>query len=209
LQRNDRDATIRDVRIEPVTLEGRHVRLEPLTRDHVDALWAVAADPDLWRYTLTRIDTRDELAAYVDAALVEQALGSALPFATVDLASGRVAGSTRFINASIRDRRVEIGHTFVGRPFQRTAVNTEAKYLMMRHAFETWGCVRVELRTAARNERSRAAIRRIGGIEEGTLRRHARMHDGTWRDTVFYSVLDREWVTVGARLEAMLAQCKP
>jgi RimJ/RimL family protein N-acetyltransferase len=194
------------MRLEPVTLEGRHVRLEPLTRDHLDALWGCAADPDLWRHTLVRIDTPDELAAYVDAALAEQTLGTALPFATVDLASGRVAGSTRFINASVRDRRVEIGHTFVGRPFQRTAVNSEAKYLMLRHAFEVWGCVRVELRTAARNERSRAAIRRIGAIEEGILRRHARMHDGTWRDTVFHGVLDDEWPAVRARLEAMLAR---
>jgi RimJ/RimL family protein N-acetyltransferase len=194
------------VNIEPITLEGRHVRLEPLTRDHLDALWAAADDPDVWRFTLTRIGTRDELAAYVDAALADQALGTALPFATIDRASGRVAGSTRFINVSQRDLRVEIGHTFVGRAFQRTAVNTEAKYLMLRHAFETWGCVRVELRTAAKNERSRAAIRRIGGIEEGVLRRHARMHDGTWRDTVFYAVLDAEWPAVRARLEERLAR---
>ncbi len=194
------------MRIEPVTLEGRHVRLEPLTRDHVDALWSVADDPDLWRHTLTRISTRDELAAYVLAALAEQALGTALPLATIDRATGRVAGSTRFINVSQRDLRVEIGHTFVGRAFQRTAVNTEAKLLMLRHAFETWGCVRVELRTAARNERSRAAIRRLGAVEEGVLRRHARMHDGTWRDTVFYGVLDSEWPAVRARLEELLAR---
>ncbi len=194
------------MRIEPVTLEGRHVRLEPLTRDHVDALWSVADDPDLWRHTLTRIRTRDELAAYVLAALAEQALGTALPLATIDRATGRVAGSTRFINVSQRDLRVEIGHTFVGRAFQRTAVNTEAKLLMLRHAFETWGCVRVELRTAARNERSRAAIRRLGAVEEGVLRRHARMHDGTWRDTVFYGVLDSEWPAVRARLEELLAR---
>jgi N-acetyltransferase len=194
------------VKIEPVTLEGRHVRLEPLTRDHLDALWTVADDPDLWRHTLTRISTRAELDAYVEAAFADQVLGTTLPFATIDLASGRVAGSTRFINASVRDLRVEIGHTFVGRPFQRTAVNTEAKYVMLRHAFESWGCVRVELRTAARNERSRAAIRRIGGIEEGILRRHARMHDGTWRDTVFHGVLDSEWPALRARLEAMLTR---
>jgi RimJ/RimL family protein N-acetyltransferase len=204
-----RGDTLRGVKIEPVTLEGRHVRLEPLSRDHLDALWAVAADPDLWRHTLVRIASRDELAAYLDAALADEALGTALPFATVDLASGSVAGSTRFINASPRDLRVEIGHTFVGRRFQRTAVNTEAKYLMIRHAFERWGCVRVELRAAARNERSRAAIRRIGGIEEGILRRHARMHDGTWRDTVCYGVLDAEWPAVRARLEAMLARRRP
>lgn len=190
--------------VQPVTLEGRRVRLEPLSLDHLDALWAVADDPDLWRYTLGRIATREDLAAYVAAALADQAQGTGLPFATVDLPSGRVAGSTRFLNVSLRDLRVEIGHTFVGRPFQRTAVNTEAKYLMLRHAFETWGCVRVELRTAARNERSRAAIRRIGATEEGILRRHARMHDGTWRDTVFHAVLDGEWPDVRARLEGML-----
>jgi RimJ/RimL family protein N-acetyltransferase len=196
------------VKIEPITLEGRHVRLEPLTRDHLEALWSVADDPDLWRFTLTRIGTRDELAAYVDAALADQALGTALPFTTIDRASGRVAGSTRFISVSERDRRVEIGHTFVGGAFQRTAVNTEAKYLMLRHAFEAWGCVRVELRTAAKNERSRAAIRRLGAVEEGILRRHARMHDGTWRDTVFYGVIDSEWPAVRARLEGMLARSR-
>jgi RimJ/RimL family protein N-acetyltransferase len=192
------------VNLAPLTLVGRHVRLEPLTRAHVDALWTIADDPGLWRHTLVRISSRDELAAYVEAALSDEAAGSALPFATIDLASGRVAGSTRFINASVRDRRVEIGHTFVGRPFQRTAENSEAKLLMLRHAFEAWRCVRVELRTAARNERSRTAIRRLGAVEEGILRQHARMHDGTWRDTVFYGVLDREWPEVRARLEARL-----
>jgi RimJ/RimL family protein N-acetyltransferase len=188
----------------PVTLEGRHVRLEPLGRGHVEALWRIAEDPELWRHTLTRIETRADLEVYVDAALADHAAGTALPFATIDLRSGRVAGSTRFANASARDLRVEIGYTFLGRVFQRTAVNTEAKYLMLRHAFEAWGCVRVELKTAARNERSRAAIRRIGATEEGILRRHARMPDGTWRDTVFHSVLDGEWPAVRARLEEML-----
>ena len=192
--------------VAPCTLAGRHVRLEPLTERHAEALWAVGRDPELWRFTITRVDSPETMRNYVATALAEQEAGLALPFVTMETSSGRVIGSTRFHTISPEDRRVEIGWTWLGRPWQRTAANTEAKYLMLRHAFETWGCVRVELKTSRLNERSRAAIRRIGGVEEGILRRHRRNADGTWRDTVYYSILDDEWPAVKQRLESSLAR---
>ena len=190
----------------PVTLEGAHVRLEPLTRAHLDALAEVGLDPDLWIWTASTVRTRDDLAAYVETALAGQADGTALPFATVDRASGRVVGSTRFGNYVAAHRRVEIGWTFVAPPWQRTAVNTEAKLLMMAHAFDTLGLTRVEWKTDALNARSRAAIRRLGAIEEGTLRSHMVVRDGRLRDTVYFSVTADEWPAVRDRLTARLAQ---
>lgn len=188
----------------PVVLEGRHVRLEPLTRGHLDALWAVGADPELWRLSLSTVASRVDLAAYVDAALAAQAAGTALPFATVHRASGTVVGSTRFGNVSLAHRRVEIGWTWVAAPWQRTAVNTEAKWLMLRHAFERLGCMRVELKTDARNSRSQNAMRRLGAVEEGTLRKHMVCDDGHLRDTVYFSVTDDEWPDVSDRLRRFL-----
>jgi len=189
----------------PVTLEGARVRMEPLDLErHFDGLCEIGLDPDLWRWTTNFVRTREELRRYFDTALREQTEGRALPFATVDKPSGGIAGSTRFANIDRHNRRVEIGWTWVGQPFQRTHVNTEAKYLMFRHAFETVGCVRVELKTNVLNRRSRDAMLRIGCVEEGVLRKYARNDNGTWRDTIYYSVLDTEWPSVKARLETML-----
>ena len=195
--------------LEPVTLQGRHVRLEPLTLEHVPALWRVADDEDLWRWTWNRPRTEDDLRAYVATALKWQAEGTALPFATVSAATGDVVGSTRFANADLRHRRLEIGWTSVGRRWQRTPVNTEAKYLMLRHAFETLGALRVELKTDALNQRSRTAMLRIGAKEEGTFRKHGITDDGRVRDTVWFSIVDDEWPEVKARLEGMLARPWP
>ncbi len=192
--------------LEAVTLAGRHVRLEPLSPEHVPALCEVGLDPELWRWTLTVIRTPEEMRAYVETALRERDEGRALPFATVDAESGRPIGSTRFGNVSMADGRVEIGWTWVARPWQRTPANTEAKYLMLRHAFETLGCVRVELKTDALNARSRAAILRVGAREEGVLRKHMRSQGGRMRDTVYFSILDDEWPAVRAGLEARLAR---
>src|SRR5690349_17481033 len=156
-----------------VTLEGDRVRMEPLDLDrHWDGLRAIGLDPELWRWTATVVESEADLRRYLDTAECERRAGRALPFATVDRASGRVAGCTRFGSIEPAHGRVEIGWTWVGRPFQRTHVNTEAKYLMLAHAFETWGCQRVELKTHARNARSRAAMQRIGCVEEGVLRKH-------------------------------------
>lgn len=190
----------------PVTLEGRHVRLVPLTVEHVPALWEAGNDPDLWQWTMSHPQSERDMRRYVEAALARQAAGGALPFATLEAATGRVIGSTRYHNWEPPHPRVEIGYTFVSRPWQRTPANTEAKYLMLRHAFETLGLVRVELRTNALNARSRAAIARIGGVEEGTLRRHMVSEAGIIRDTVYFSILDDEWPRVKLRLEEMLSR---
>jgi RimJ/RimL family protein N-acetyltransferase len=196
--------------IQPVALAGRRVRLEPLALErHWEGLLAIGLDPDLWRWTLNECLTPEQLRGYLETALAEQSQGRSLPFATLDLATGRVAGCTRFGNIETRNRKVEIGWTWVGRPFQRSHVNTEAKYLMMRHAFEVWGCVRVELKTNVLNRRSRDAMLRIGCVEEGVLRQHAISDRGVPRDTIYYSVLDREWPAVGQRLEAMMGSDTP
>ena len=195
---------IEEMRVAPLTLEGRYVRLEPLTQGHVEALSAVGLDADLWRWIPVPVRTREEMAAYVETALREQASGMALPFVQVEKSSGRVIGSTRYGNIERVHHRLEIGWTWVGRDWQRTAVNTEAKYLMLRHAFEVWQCFRVELKTDALNQRSRNAILRIGAKEEGTLRRHVITWTGRVRDSVYFSILDSEWPAVKADLEQML-----
>jgi N-acetyltransferase len=175
--------------------------MEPLSLErHHEGLAAIAFDPDMWTWTLTTMETPDDLRRYLEEALREQREGRSLPFATVDVASGRVAGCTRFGNMDPRNRRVEIGWTWVGREFRRSHVNTEAKYLMLRHAFETWGCVRVELKTNVKNRRSRDAMLRIGAVEEGILRSHAISDRGVVRDTIYYSILADEWPGVRARL---------
>jgi RimJ/RimL family protein N-acetyltransferase len=188
----------------PVVLEGTVVRLEPLTLHHLDALCAVGLEPSLWALTTSRIATRGDMQRYVEAALDEQAVGSALPFATVERATNTVVGSTRYGNIVPQHRRAEIGWTWIAPRWQRTAVNTEAKYLMLRHAFDVMACRRVELKTSALNARSRAAMRRIGATEEGTLRRHMVQPDGSARDSVYFSVIDEEWPAVRERLEEML-----
>jgi RimJ/RimL family protein N-acetyltransferase len=191
--------------LRPVVLQGRVVRLEPLTLDHLDQLCDVGLDEDLWRWTTQAVRSRDEMRAYIEAALHGQAQGAMLPFATIEQATGHPIGSTRYGNIGLRDRRVEIGWTWLGRSWQRTLANTEAKYLMLCYAFETIGCMRVELKTDALNERSRQAILRIGAREEGILRKHMITQGGRVRDTVYFSVIDTEWPDVKAALEARLS----
>lgn len=191
--------------LEPVTLAGGAVRLEPLAPAHYAALLPHALDPDLWRVTANYGGTPEAFSAWIDEALAAQAAGRALAFALLEPGTGQAIGSTRLGSYDAPSARIEIGWTWVARPWQRTRVNTEAKYLLLRHAFETLGLERVELKTDAINARSRAAIRRIGAVEEGILRRHQRTWDGRLRDTVFHSILRAEWPAVKARLEAMLA----
>jgi RimJ/RimL family protein N-acetyltransferase len=193
------------MRIEPVTLEGRHVRLEPLDDTHFKGLCAIAFDEALWQLQVTPMRDREDLRQYVAIARADQLRGSALPFATIDRSSGQVIGSTRFANIERTHRRVEIGWTWIARPWQRTAANTEAKLLMLTHAFERWGCIRVELKTDVLNEQSRRAIRRIGAKEEGILRSHMQAWNGRRRDSVYFSILDHEWPEVRAGLTAKLA----
>jgi N-acetyltransferase len=194
------------MKVEPLTLEGRHVRLEPLRLDHHARLCEVGLDEDLWRWTVARVRTPLEMRAYIETALEEEAAGSSLPFATIGKASGRAVGSTRYGNIDRVNRHVEIGWTWVGRNWQRTFVNTEAKYLMLRHAFETWGCLRVEFKTDSLNKRSRNAISRIGAKEEGTFRNHMIVHDGRLRHTVYFSIIDSEWPMVKIALEEKISQ---
>jgi RimJ/RimL family protein N-acetyltransferase len=190
--------------LSPVTLHGSRIRLEPLALSHVDGLCEVGLDPALWTWTATRVTARADMQEYVETALRSQAEGTALPFATIEASTGRVIGSTRYANADHANRRLEIGWTWVSPAWQRSPVNTEAKLLMLRHAFETLGCVRVEFKTDARNERSRAALLRISAREEGTLRSHMIVQDGRKRDSVYFSIIEEEWKAVEAALLAKL-----
>lgn len=191
--------------LEPVTLEGRHVRLEPLAEDHVPDLLAVGLDPELWRWSLTPVRNERDLRRYVQDALAERERGVSLPFAIVERAGGRAVGSTRYGSIALEHRRLEIGWTWVARAWQRTAINTEAKLLLLTHAFETLGCGRVELKTDAMNRQSRAAILGIGAREEGTFRAHMVTSEGRVRDSVYYSIVAEEWPGVRLRLEERLA----
>ena len=193
--------------VAPITLEGDIVRLEPLALRHVDELAAVALDPDLWRWVPNAVATRADLDAYVDKALEEYQGGTALPFAVVERASGRAIGSTRYAAIERTHRRLEIGWTWYGRAWHRSGVNTECKLLLLEHAFEDLGAMRVELKTDAMNERSRNAILRLGAREEGIFRNHMVIPgSGRIRDTVYFSIVDREWPAVKARLRGFLAQ---
>jgi len=194
-----------EMRVTPVTLEGRHVRLEPLAKAHLEGLAEVGLDEELWRWIPTAVRTREEMAAYIETALQEQERGVSLPFAILEKATGRAIGSSRYGNIDRTHHRVEIGWTWVAREWQRTAMNTEAKYLLLKHAFESLGCVRVELKTDSLNEKSRAAILRIGAKEEGIFRNHMITASGRIRHSAYYSIIDSEWPAVKARLEAKLS----
>lgn len=193
---------------QPVVLEGTHARLEPLRSEHVPGLFAAGRqDPELWRYmTVPPPQSEADVRAWVEQALAQQADGTDLPFAIVARADGRVAGSTRYMDIRRAHRGLEIGWTWLGPEWRRTPLNTECKYLLLRHAFEALGALRVQLKTDGRNERSQQAIARIGAQYEGTLRRHTVLHDGFVRDSVYYSVIDTEWPRVKAHLEAQLGR---
>jgi N-acetyltransferase len=193
-----------EMEVSSVTLEGAHVRLEPLTKAHLPGLAEVGLDEELWRWIPTPVGTVQEMEAYIETALDEQARGVSLPFAIVEKTTGGAIGSTRYGNIERTHHRVEIGWTWVARHWQRSSVNTEAKYLLLTHAFESLGCMRVELKTDSLNERSRAAILRIGAREEGTFRNHMITASGRIRDTVYFSIVDSEWPAVKTRLETML-----
>ena len=190
--------------VQPVTLQGCVARLEPMTQEHIPALCDVGLDADIWRWYAQAIRTPEEMAAAVETALKEQAQGVTLPFVIVEAASGRVIGSTRYLNIERTHHRLEIGWTWLARPWRRTAINTEAKYLLLGHAFETLRCIRVELKTDSLNEPSRTAILRIGAREEGTFRNHMITEGGRLRHTVYYSIIEAEWPAVKARLERLL-----
>lgn len=194
--------------VTPVTLEGSVVRLEPIRREHAEFFWHAAKDAldDIFQWIPYRMKTPADFELLVEKALGEQERGESVVFATIARTSGQIIGSTRFMNVDRANRRVEIGSTWITPAWQRTAVNTEAKYLMLRHAFEVWRCIRVELKTDGLNQKSRNAILRIGAKEEGTLRKHLITWTGRIRDSVYFSILDTEWPQVRSGLEAMLAR---
>jgi len=195
--------------IEPVTLAGSGVRLEPLAEAHATALWAGSGDPAIYRYKPYHLASEDDLRVFIAAAARLHARGGGLAFATVDQVSGVPIGSSSYLAADRQHRRLEIGGTWVIPARQRTAVNTEAKLLMLRHAFETLDCLRVEFKTDRLNERSRRALLRIGAVEEGTLRNHLVMPDGRRRDSVYFSIIADEWPAVQERLHRFLARPEP
>lgn len=190
------------MKLEKITLEGKNVRLESLQSRHLDGLARAIEDGRLWELPVTVVPHPRDLGAFLDAAEHAFAAGTELAFATIDTASGTVAGSTRFRCIEASHRRAEIGFTFLGQSWQRSHINTEAKYLMLQHAFERWHLNRVELLTDVLNDKSRAAIARIGGKQEGVLRNHMVMRDGRLRDSVIFSITAAEWPAVKARLAA-------
>ena len=194
--------------IEPVTLSTSQVTLRPLRLDDVPSLAEAASDGELWKKTTTTVPRPDGFETYVRKALELQEAGLALPFATLVTDGSQLVGSTRYMNIDAANHRVEIGTTWIARSWQRTFVNTHAKFLMLRHAFETLGCNAVELRTHRLNDQSRAAIERLGAKLDGILRRHMIMPDGHIRDTVVYSIIRDEWPDVKAGLERRIAEFK-
>lgn len=191
---------------EPVTLTGDVVRLEPLHPDHHGELLEIALEPKIWEYTLSRVQDEDELRAYIDSALDGQRDGSTLPFVIREQTTGKAVGSTRYGNINPAHRSLEIGWTWVAPAWQRTAINTESKYLLLRHAFETLTVNRVEFKTDALNQTSRRALRRIGATEEGVLRQNMITASGRVRDTVYFSILAAEWPTVKQEIERRLGR---
>jgi RimJ/RimL family protein N-acetyltransferase len=188
----------------PIILSGSTVSLVPMAPEHLDSLCDAGLFPELWEWALAPITSREQMRGYIEEALRHRDEGSALPFVTLERASGKVIGSTRFGNIDRANRRLEIGWTWISPRWQRTAVNTEAKYLMLGHAFEDLGALRVEFKTDALNARSRAAIRRIGAVEEGTFRNHMVTATGRIRDSVYFSIIDSEWVGVKEKIESMM-----
>jgi RimJ/RimL family protein N-acetyltransferase len=192
------------MKIEPVTLEGENVRLEPLEKEHAETLYGIGSDSEIWRWTTTNIEKFEDMEKYVQTALNEREQGVTLPFVTIDKASNEIVGSTRFGNISPENRCAEIGWTWINPKWQRTFINTEAKLLMLTHAFETWKCIRVEIITDVNNEKSRNAILRLGAKQEGILRNHLIVDSGRIRDSVVHSIIDSEWQSVKENLENKL-----
>jgi RimJ/RimL family protein N-acetyltransferase len=191
--------------IEPVTLDGQHVRLEPVSLAHVPALWRAGAHEEIWRYLPYTMRSEEDMRAYVASELAKQEAGLVVRFVTVAKAIAQPVGSTSYLNIDRHHRRVEIGGTWITPAWQRSAVNTEAKYLQLRHAFETLGCIRVEFKTDVLNIKSRQALARICATEEGTFRNHMLMPGGRIRHSVYFSIIHDEWPRVKAHLEGLVS----
>jgi RimJ/RimL family protein N-acetyltransferase len=190
--------------MDPVTLMGRHATLEPLATEHHDALIAAASDGALWKLWYTTVPSPEQTSAYIDTALGMRAQSLAMPFVIRDNRNGDVVGSTRYCNIDANNRRLEIGYTWQAARVQRTGINTEVKLMLLTHAFDTLKCIAVEFRTHWMNQQSRAAIARLGAKQDGILRNHQRMADGSYRDTVVFSIIESEWPAVKRHLQYKL-----
>jgi len=193
------------MQIGSITLEGQHVRLEPVSLAHVPALWHAGAHAEIWRFLPYSMHSEDDMRTRVEADLAEQQAGELVRFTTVARGIEQPVGSTSYMNIDRHHRRVEIGGTWITPAWQRSAINTEAKYLQLRHAFETLGCIRVEFKTDSLNTKSRQALARIGATEEGTFRNHMIMPSGRLRHSVYFSITNDEWPRVKAHLEGLMA----
>ena len=193
--------------ISPIILNGKYVRLEPMMEDHIPGLAEIGVGQTFWDFMLYgRMESVEDMRNWVRDILSRAQNGTDLPFVAIHLASGKMAGATRYLNIMPKDRGLEIGGTWYGTEYQRTPVNTECKYLLLTHAFERLGCIRVQLKTDLRNVRSQKAIERIGAKREGILRNHMILPSGQFRDSVFYSILDSEWPEVKKRLEESIVR---
>ena len=190
--------------VAPVTLSGAYATLEPLAQAHLDGIRAAASDGELWRLWYTSVPSPGGTARWLDIALDMRVRQGAMPFVVRDNATGDVIGSTRYFNVDAQNRRLEIGHTWYAKRAQRTAVNTECKLMLLTHAFESLQCIAVEFRTHWFNQASRAAIARLGAKQDGVLRNHQLMPDGSRRDTVVFSIIDAEWSAVKRHLQYLL-----
>ena len=195
--------------IEPVTLSGQHAWLEPLGPEHEDEVRTAAADGELWKLWYTSVPSPEKVSDWLATALDMRERLGAMPFVVREMRDGqpgKVVGATRFFNVDEANRRLEIGHTWYSKSAQRSGINTECKLLLLTHAFETLRCIAVEFRTHWMNHQSRAAIARLGAKQDGVLRNHQRMPDGSFRDTVVFSIIESEWLTVKRHLQYKLEQ---
>lgn len=188
------------------TLTGKIVTLIPLKREHTDALLQASSDGELWKLWYTSVPSSKTIDTYIEQAFKDQEAGRALLFAVVDNATQKIIGSTRYCNSDNLNQRVEIGYTWYAKSFQKTGVNTECKYLLLTHAFETLNAIAVEFRTHWHNQASRTAIARLGAKQDGILRNHQKSEDGIYRDTVVFSIIDQEWPTVKKNLEYKMSR---
>ncbi|MEZ8990492.1 GNAT family protein [Vibrio breoganii] len=187
-------------------MESKKIKLAPLKREHADALVIAASDGELWNLWFTSVPSAETVSRYIDTALEQQALGLAVPFVVIEKSTGHIIGSTRFCNADPVHHRVEIGYTWYASRFQKTSVNTECKLLLLSHAFESLEAIAVEFRTSWHNQASRAAIARLGAKQDGVLRNHQTLPNGGYRDTVVFSILNSEWLSVKENLEYKLSK---
>ena len=192
------------MKAEPIVLEGKHVRLEPMRVDHLPALCEVGLEPAIWKWTANVVASAADLEVYVRNALAERDRGIAMPFVTIERSSRKIVGSTRFGNIDLLNLKAEIGWTWINPQWQRTAINTEAKLLMLTHAFEVWKCIRVELKTDSNNKVSQKAMKRIGAVKEGILRNHMITETGRYRDSVYFSIIESEWESAKALLASKI-----